>query len=739
MSSLYSPRWHRVAGLRPQLTAQLRVRRQAVRGERWWVLMAAQGGRSVRLNATAWALAGRLDGQHSVQQLWDALLAQPGEPATQDEVIDLLTQLHEAALLQSGRAADYEALLRQREQLAAPQRSRSLLAWRVPLLDPGAWLRRRQGLANTLFSPAAGAVWLLALCSLAVLLLQHAPTLWAHGERWLATPRYALLAALLYVPLKLVHEAAHGLAVQRWGGTVREAGVTLMLGLPVPYVDASAASGFVRRRERVIVGAAGMMAELALAAAALPLWLWLDEGLARDAAFVTLAVAGVSTLLFNANPLQRLDGYYIATDLLDLPNLGPRSRRWWTDQLQRRLLRLHDTEPLAVARGETPWLAAYAPLSWLFTLGIGAAAVFWLGQVSLAFGVIGGALLGWQLLLQPAWRLLGSLRRAALAREGAQRRWRGLVWGGSVALLVALALPLPQRLLVPGVVWPADQAQLRADEDGFVAEIVAGHGQAVAAGALVLRLQSPSLTASLARQQARVEALETELFQAWRNEASSSGNPRAELAAAQAALLRLQERQAALDVRALTAGRVALPQAADLPGQFVPRGRLLGQVVGADAGTVRVALHEADASALQRARTEARTDAGVRLASAPAAALHATLLRDGGGAALRLPSAALSARHGGSIATDPADDLKPLQPVVVLDLRLSAPPALPEAARRAADAGLGESPGERLGEHLGERLGERAWVRFDTGFSPLALQAARALQRQVQQRFNAQF
>lgn len=720
MSSLYSPRWHRVAALRPQLAPQLRLRRQQVRGERWWLLLAAQGGRSVRLNATAWSLAGRLDGQRSVQQLWDALLTQPGEPPTQDEVIDLLTQLHEAALLLPDRAADFEQLLRQRERLAAPQRSRSLLAWRLPMLDPGAWLRRRQGLAIRLFSPAAAVAWALALASLALGLLQHAPVLWAHGERWLATPRYALLAALLYVPIKLLHEAAHGLAVQRWGGTVREAGVTLMLGLPVPYVDASAATGFVRRRERVIVGAAGMMAELALAALALPLWLWLGDGLARDAAFVTLVVAGVSTVLFNANPLQRLDGYYIATDLLDLPNLGPRSRQWWSEQLQRRLLLLSDSEPMALARGETPWLAVYAPLSWLFTLGIGATAIVWLGQLSLTLGLIGALLLAWQLLLQPMARLLGGLRRAALARSGAQQRWRILAWGGAAALLLALALPLPQRLLVPGVVWPADEAQLRADEDGFVAEIVAGDGQAVARGELVLLMANPALAANLARQQARVEALETELVQAWRADTATgtgtAGNSRAELDAAKASLARLLERQAALAVRARTAGRVALPQAADLPGQFVHRGRLLGQVLGADAGSVRVALLEADASELQRARP----DVGVRLASAPGTLLQGSLLRQGGGAALQLPSAALSARHGGDILTDPADDLKPLQPVVVLDLRLSGAGA--EPARAAQD-----------------RLGERAWVRFDAGFAPLALQVARALRRQVQQRFNAQF
>jgi putative peptide zinc metalloprotease protein len=105
----------------------------------------------------------------------------------------------------------------------------------------------------------------------------------------------------------------------------------------------------------------------------------------------------------------------------------------------------------------------------------------------------------------------------------------------------------------------------------------------------------------------------------------------------------------------------------------------------------------------------------VSLASAPAQTLHATLVRDSLGATLRLPSAALSRRHGGDIATDPADteDRKPLHPVVLLDLRLDVP------------AGH-------------ERLGERAWVRFDAGLAPLAWQAARSLRRQVLQRFNPQ-
>ncbi|MDH3210463.1 MAG: hypothetical protein OEL91_08825, partial [Burkholderiaceae bacterium] len=523
----------------------------------------------------------------------------------------------------------------------------------------------------------------------------------------------------LYVPIKLLHELAHGLAVHRWGGQVREAGVTLMLLMPVPYVDASAASSFVQRRHRIAVSAAGIMAELGIAALALPLWLWLSDGLARDIAFVTLFIAGVSTLVFNANPLLRLDGYYILTDALELPNLGSRSRNWWQDLLLRRLLRVPEVEAMQVARGETPWLAAYAPLAWLNMLAIAALAVAWLGQFSLAIGLLCAAVLGWQVLLRPVLRLRDQLRRAALAREGTARRWRRLALAGAGTAMLVLLLPLPQRTLVQGVVWPADQAQLRADEEGFVERVHVQNNQLVQPGELVLALANPKLQASLVRQTARVMALETELFQALPGQGMPvgdvrAGDARADLVAAQAELERLNERVVALAVRAQAAGRVALPHAEDLPGTFIRRGSLLGQVLTDEPPTVRVVVPESQATDLRRAQRAV----SVRLAGSLGHAHDATLVRDSFGAGMQLPSAALSARHGGQTQTDPgdSDDLKPLQPVILLDVRLDAP------------TGAGA-----------ERIGERAWVRFHVGLAPLAWRFVQALQRQVLQGFNPQF
>jgi putative peptide zinc metalloprotease protein len=447
----------------------------------------------------------------------------------------------------------------------------------------------------------------------------------------------------------------------------------------------------------------------------------LPDGLARDAAFVTLFLTGVSTVLFNANPLQRLDGYYIASDLLDLPNLAPRSRQWWLARLQARWLGGQATEPMALARGEGPWLAAYAPLSWAYGLLVATLAVLWLGSVSALLGTAAGLLLGWQLGIKPAWGLLTSLRQHALGQPQSSRRWQHLRLAGAAGLVLLALLPLPQRSLVQGVVWPPEQAQLRADEAGFVQRQHEADGQWLQPGTLVAELANPGLQTRWQAQQARVDALEAELNAALPGQADAgadrqgpmAGDASAELAQAEAELARLQQRLASLAVRAQVAGRLALPQPDDLAGRYLQRGQLLGQVVANAPPTVRVALPESLAQSLR----QASRSVSVRLAASPGQAHDAKLLGDAGGAQHQLPSAALSQRRGGPVATDPQDpdDLRALNPVLQIDLQLSQPPQ-PAA-----------------------RLGERAWVRFDTGWAPLGWQLLQGLQRGLLARLNPQF
>jgi putative peptide zinc metalloprotease protein len=733
-SSLFSSRWHRIASSKPCLVSPLRVQRIVQRGTPWWVLGNPAGGRQVRLDPAAYALVARMDGHHTVGDLWTWHLAQPvSETSSQDDLIDMLAQLREAGLVHADGGADFDTLLPHLERVQSGRARASLLAWRLPMGDPSRLLHRLAPVAPWLFNQATAIAWCLALVWLLIGVVLHAPTLWAHGEQWLATPRYVLLAVALYVPLKVIHEAAHALAVIRHGGAVREWGVTLMLGLPVPYVDASAAAGFVRRRDRVLVGAAGVMAELAIAAVSLALWLTLDDGLMRDVCFVMMVVAGVSSLVFNANPLQRLDGYFVATDLLDLPNLAARSRQWWQLALQRRALRLSHIEPMPMARGEGPWLAAYAPASFLYGVLIAALAVSWLGRMSFWLGLVAGVVLAWQLLLRPAYTLASQLRRSALGGQASTDRWQRLSWAAALAMAVVAGAPLPQRHVIEGVVWPADEALLRAAEDGFVDELLVRDAQLVDAGTPVMRLSNPALQTRLDRQRARAAMLEASLIDALEGrDAITSGdaraaNLRAELHTTQAEVEHLQQRVEALEVRTSVAGRVSLPLEGDLPGRWLPRGELIGHVLDGQAPRVRVPWPAART-------TESLADApriDVRLASQPHIVHTAAVERDAVAAVSRLPSPALSTRHGGQVVTDPSDqhDTKPLQPVVMMDVRVNQ--KTPPAPSSDPALATGDAPSF-------SRIGERALVRFDAGWSPLAWQAAQWARRHALHTFNPQ-
>jgi len=445
-SPLHSPLWHQVAPLRPRWRLHARADPQVVRGQTWQVLTGDGRAGSIRLDAAAWAIAGRCDGRRTVQAIWDETLAQdPDGAPTQDEVIALLARLVDEQVLACEGLPDVSVLLDEDRRRAARQLRGRLnpLAPRLPLGDPTRLLRRLDGVGRLLFSPLGAAAWLLLVLAGALAALSEWEAIARHGARWLDSPRYLLLAWLAWIPMKALHELAHGLAVCRWGGSVREAGVGLMLLWPVPYVDASSAHRFADAHRRAVVSAAGIAAELGLAAAGLLVWLATEPGWVNDLGFVTAVVGGVSTLLFNGNPLLRMDGYFVLCDAFGLPNLATRSNAWWQALAQRRLMGLGEAHGPEAAPGERRWLAGYAPLAWAWRLSLMTAVAIWAGSwhrglglaVALAAAVwlVGGPL---RRLFRTAGRADGPLAR----RVGARLRLAAVLAGLALAALVGRCL-----------------------------------------------------------------------------------------------------------------------------------------------------------------------------------------------------------------------------------------------------------------------------------------------------------
>lgn len=162
-----------------------------------------------------------------------------------------------------------------------------------------------------------------------------------------------ILIPLTYLAMKTVHELAHRLAVKRWGGEVHEMGIVFLLLMPIPYVDASSAWAFANKYQRILVGAADILAELVIAAFAMLIFFFVEPGVVTDFAYTAILLGTVSTVLFNGNPLLRFDAYYVLADAIEIPNLAPRASRYWGYRVQRYAFGIKDARSPVTAPGRT--------------------------------------------------------------------------------------------------------------------------------------------------------------------------------------------------------------------------------------------------------------------------------------------------------------------------------------------------------------------------------------------------
>jgi putative peptide zinc metalloprotease protein len=728
MAATYSEHWYRVAHLHPLLRSHVKLDRHSYRGDIWHVLKDPISGRQHRLNRLAYRIVARFDGRLSMQEIWDLTIAEAGDEApTQPEALALLAQLHEAELIQTESAHDVAGLFDATDKRRGRERRQRLnpLSLRVGLFDPTPVLDAIAPIAALFLRRWAAWAWLALVVVALAMLAPQAGVLHAYASQHLSTPRVLLVLWLAYPVVKTVHEFAHALAVRVWGGAVPEMGISVLMLMPVPYVDASSAAGFRERHRRVVVSLMGILAETTLAALAALLWLHMADGIAREIAFGVMVIGGVSTVLFNGNPLMRYDAYHALADAIESPGLGGRSDAYWRYLARRYVLGVSAAVPPAVARGERRWLLGYGLASGVYRLVAAVLVVGWLVGVHLFIGALAALWFVFSVLGRPAWRLLDYVRHAP--ELGGRRARAGAFTAVALGapLLVVFALPWPDATRAEGVVLAPEQSQLRAGAEGFVERVLVQDGQLVAAGEVVVQLRDPDLATELERVQARLRGLDVAYHNAVFRQPAQANAVEQDILRASAERERVEARIAALAVRSDVAGRVALSQAQDLAGVYIARGALVGHVLANDRVSLRVVVSQADVARLQQTpgRIEVRlADGGIdsrgnaraRAVAEPQTTAAVANLRAQTPAALqKLPSAALGDRAGGAIVTDPADPegLRTLEPMFSFDLWL---------------------PHRSL-----ERIGARASVRFDHGSSPLALQWYRSLQQLFIGQFSA--
>ena len=311
---------------------------------------------------------------------------------------------------------------------------------------------------------------------------------------------------LIWVLLKVIHEIAHGVACKLYGGEVNESGVLLLLFTPMAYVNVTSSWRFPNRWHRVVVAAAGMYVELFISFIAIIVWASVQDGIVSDLCYNIFFMSSVTTILFNANPLMRFDGYYMLADCLGINNLYTKGTRWFSDTIKSWFFGIPKT-PNICPKSELRVAAVYGVLAffWKITVSIGliigASVLFYgLGKIVAAIGVV--LFFG-----MPIWSTFQQL-------YGSQSSVRPDNWrvGVSTAIVGLCVLCLFFVIQAPGtkssaaIVQFKDEIPIRAESEGFISEICVTDGQAVVKDQTLVVLTNPQIAIEVSTLEQDVNA-----------------------------------------------------------------------------------------------------------------------------------------------------------------------------------------------------------------------------------------
>ena len=654
-----------------------------------------------------------MDGRRTVEEIWELSCTRLGDEApTQPAVVQLLSQLHASDVLQCDIPPDTAEMLDRYEKHQQQKWQRRLMnffAWQFPLIDPERFLQQFVPLVRPLFSWWGCLVWCLIVIPAVFVGAAHWTDFTANLIDRVTAPTNLVWLWLLFPLIKVLHEFGHAFAVKVFGGDVHEMGIMLLVLSPVPYVDASASTAFANKWHRALVGAAGMIVELLIAAIAVYVWISVEPGVVRALAYNAILIAGISTVVFNANPLLRFDGYYILADMLEIPNFRQRANMYLGYLCERYLFGSADAQAPRTSKGERAWFVTYAVLSFIYRVLVVVAILLYLADQLFLLGVLFAVMtvLTWFVLpLGKGITYLFSSPRI--------RRVRGRAMAVSTAMaaaaIVLLALfPAPFRTRAEGVVWIPDEAIVRAEVDGFVDRVAAAPGATVQFGDLLMLCRDPELTKDVKVFEAQLQEIKARIREQVVTDLVKSKILEEEQRYIEERLARAREREADLVIRSKTGGTFVLPKAEHLPGRFLKRGEVLAHVIDVNNIIVRTIVDQNDIDLIRHGIRGVQ----VRLADRLTEPMTATVKRLVPAASEELPSAALGSEGGGQVPLDPHDPKgqKAMKRLFQIDIELPA-------------------------QHGFVNVGGRVYVRFDHGWDSLLAQWYRQGRQLFLARFN---
>ncbi|MHA3772669.1 efflux RND transporter periplasmic adaptor subunit [Verrucomicrobiota bacterium sgz303538] len=404
--------------------------------------------------------------------------------------------------------------------------------------------------------------------------------------------------------IKSIHELGHGLTCKHFGGEVHEIGVMVLVFTPYFFVNVSDSWVMPERRHRILVSAAGIYVELILASFATFLWAVVQPGAFQDFLFNVMVIASFSTIVFNANPLMRFDGYYIMTDAIEVPNLQAKSRALITMQVKNLIFGTKAEDPV-LARMPLPkkrfaLFYTYAILSWIYGYYVIYKLTWFMSDRMAVYDMraVGqflsfSALLAW--VVMPLWAFYKSLqlKREDWKPHGRLRRLSAIFGTALGAFLIMCFVPTELTITRSGAIELASPEQIRPEVPGFVEEIYVKEGEHVQPGQPIAKLSNRELQQLHVANEQRLRSAE-----AIAQRAIALDKP-ADLRQAEGARVAYQAKfdesvrdMGKLILKARTAGTVLTRKLDEKQGHLLRSGELFCEIGSLDPMTIKMALSE---------------------------------------------------------------------------------------------------------------------------------------------------
>ncbi|MDP7741500.1 MAG: hypothetical protein QGF67_08675 [Lentisphaeria bacterium] len=654
----FSESWYRVASQRISLRAHVQIQRQYFRGEKWHVLHDPFNNQFFRIRPAAYEFVSRLNRRRTVQEAWDECLELfTDEAPGQEEVIRLLAQLYHANLLQYELSRDSRQLFdrfKKRRQREVRSYLLSIMFARFPLFDPDAFLQRTLSFVRLLLGPVGMIAWIAVVAYGGKLVFDNFAGVQEQTQGLLAPGNLVLLYIGLVI-LKAFHEFGHAYVCRHYGGEVHVMGIMLLVFTPIPYMDATSSWAFRKRRHRILVGAAGMIVEIFVAGLATIVWAKTDGGTIHNLAYNMMITASVSTIVFNINPLLRFDGYYILSDLVDIPNLHSQAAKQTLYLVERFAFGCRKAIPSTQVLGETLFLYVYWVASRIYRVIVFGGILLIVADKFLLLGLLMLLICAVSWVLVPIGRLFRYLSSSPKL-DRTRFRATTVVTGIAVGLIVLLqVVPYPVRFRAPGILQAESYTVVINESPGFIAEVVAAPGAMVKAGDPLVRLNDPELGFEFAVATAQLNETRILHRRAMGAEPADVKPLEERQQAIRQRLDQLEHRRRMLIVRARQDGQWVASELQDQVGMWLRRGVVLGQIIDDSSFVFRAVVSRREESQLSNSEIRGIQ---IRLPGEAGKKIDVPLdqYRVIPAGQQLLPSAALGWAGGGEIAVDLSDE-----------------------------------------------------------------------------------